>query len=102
MFQIGYNIFITRFGLYIHNSFLLTKEKLHSEIVVNHLSKGITLHILPILDDNFCYLIVEEDSKIVVAVDASDGPFIIKYLEKNNSELTHILTTHKHWDHAGK
>lgn len=40
MFQIGYNIFTTRIGLFIHNSFLLTKEKLHSEIVIHELSKG--------------------------------------------------------------
>lgn len=36
-----------------------------------------------------------------MAVDTSDYHFIIKYLEKNNLELTHILTTHKHWDHSG-
>jgi len=57
---------------------------------------------IPVLDDNYCYLVKYAPS-LYYLVDPAEPDTIMKYLKTLPStiRITHILTTHKHWDHAG-
>ncbi|MGY8872313.1 MAG: hydroxyacylglutathione hydrolase [Pseudomonadales bacterium] len=55
---------------------------------------------LPILQDNYVWLIQDPKSNQVAAVDPGDGPAVIHYLEENNLTLNAILITHNHPDHV--
>jgi len=56
---------------------------------------------IPVLQDNYLYLIHEPVSGDTAIVDpAVDAP-VVAELEKRGWTLTHILNTHHHWDHTG-
>lgn len=59
------------------------------------------VQIVPALSDNFMYLIIDREKKCCAAVDAVEPDKIIAAAEKEGCEITHVLTTHSHWDHAG-
>ncbi len=54
--------------------------------------------LIPILEDNYCYLIKSGDA--IGLVDVGDAKAVIDHLEKYNITPTHLLTTHHHWDHT--
>lgn len=56
---------------------------------------------LPVLNDNYIYLIHEPVSGDTAAVDPALAQPVLTVLEKRNWKLTHILNTHHHWDHVG-
>jgi len=51
------------------------------------------------LADNYCSLIHDPVSGSTAVVDTPDADEIMRQLDKRNWRLTHILTTHHHWDH---
>ena len=58
---------------------------------------------IPILSDNYSYLIIDKNNKTCSAVDPASPKEIIPYLEKKKLHLKNILNTHYHSDHtAGK
>ncbi|KAG5484463.1 hypothetical protein LSCM1_07832 [Leishmania martiniquensis] len=67
--------------------------------------------VVPTLKDNFSYLIHDHTTHTLAAVDVNaDYKPILTFIEKHLQEHGHvgdkrhlrfILTTHKHWDHAG-
>ncbi|KAL0101044.1 hypothetical protein PUN28_018716 [Cardiocondyla obscurior] len=59
------------------------------------------VQILPALQDNYMYLIIDEATKEAAIVDPVDPDAVITAVEENNVKLTKVLTTHHHWDHAG-
>ncbi|XP_032677463.1 hydroxyacylglutathione hydrolase, mitochondrial-like isoform X3 [Odontomachus brunneus] len=59
------------------------------------------VHILPALQDNYMYLIVDEATKEAAIVDPVDPDSVATAVTQNNVKLTKVLTTHHHWDHAG-
>ena len=59
------------------------------------------IEIIPCLQDNYSYLIIDEKNNIACVVDPSDSDPIIKYLENNKIQLKFILNTHHHYDHVG-
>lgn len=63
---------------------------------------SITVHSYPIFDDNYAYLVQDQAGSASFAVDPADPKAAIDAVGATLSgELTTILTTHKHWDHAG-
>jgi len=56
---------------------------------------------IPCLDDNYAYLIIDEDTKTAGAVDPVTPENITKEATKQGVKVTCILTTHHHSDHAG-
>jgi hydroxyacylglutathione hydrolase len=54
---------------------------------------------LACLDDNYCSLVHDHSSAKTVVIDTPDAEVITCELEKRNWHLSHILTTHHHWDH---
>ena len=64
---------------------------------------NLTVVIIPMLDDNFCYYVHPDGNKsngffVDVAQKAVAEAFVQEY---GLESMTHILTTHHHWDHAG-
>lgn len=63
--------------------------------------------VLPTLKDNFTYLIQDHATGALAAVDVNtDTDAIMQYITERHpplslSNLRTILSTHKHWDHAG-
>ena len=56
---------------------------------------------IPCLQDNYSYLIIDEKSNVACVVDPSEADPIIEYLENNKIKLKFILNTHHHYDHVG-
>ncbi len=59
------------------------------------------IKIIPCLEDNYSYLIIDEEKNISCVVDPSEHRPIEEYLDKNNINLKFILNTHHHFDHVG-
>ena len=59
------------------------------------------IQIIPCLQDNYSYLIIDEKNNIACVIDPSEADPIIKYLEENDIKLKFILNTHHHYDHVG-
>ncbi|XP_076169568.1 hydroxyacylglutathione hydrolase, mitochondrial-like isoform X2 [Ptiloglossa arizonensis] len=59
------------------------------------------VQILPALQDNYMYLIIDEATQEAAIVDPVDPEGVVAAVQQNNVNLTKVLTTHHHWDHAG-
>ncbi len=59
------------------------------------------VEIIPCLQDNYSYLIIDEDRHEACVVDPSEAKPIIDYLSGKNINLKYILNTHHHYDHIG-
>jgi len=59
------------------------------------------IKIIPCLQDNYSYLIIDEKKNTACVVDPSEADPIIKILEKDKIKLECILNTHHHYDHVG-
>ena len=59
------------------------------------------IEIIPCLQDNYSYLIIDEKSNIACVVDPSEADPVIEYLEDTQIKLKFILNTHHHYDHVG-
>lgn len=59
------------------------------------------IKILPALEDNYMYLIIDEESNKAAIVDPVEPKKVLAVASKEGIELTTVLTTHHHWDHAG-
>lgn len=60
---------------------------------------NISIYPLPILSDNYVWLIINEPGKTAIAVDPGDATPVQDYLERHKLTLASILITHYHWDH---
>lgn len=58
-----------------------------------------TIHILPVLDDNYSYVWEHEGRAAVI--DPGEAAPVASFLKDRNLALTHILCTHHHGDHIG-
>jgi len=56
---------------------------------------------IPVLSDNYLYLVHDTDSGETAIVDPAVDEPVIAELEKQGWSLTHIINTHHHWDHTG-
>ena len=59
------------------------------------------IHQIPCLSDNYGYLIHDPEADMTAAIDTPDVGPIEAALRTHGWELTHILNTHHHADHAG-
>ena len=59
------------------------------------------IKIIPCLQDNYSYLIIDEKKNIACVIDPSEAKPIIQYLDNNKIRLKFILNTHHHYDHVG-
>ena len=59
------------------------------------------IEIIPCLQDNYSYLVIDDSNNIACVVDPSEAKPIIQYLKDKNINLKYILNTHHHFDHIG-
>ena len=59
------------------------------------------IEIIPCLQDNYSYLIIDDSNNTACVVDPSESQPIINFLENKNIKLKYILNTHHHYDHVG-
>ena len=59
------------------------------------------IEIIPCLQDNYSYLIIDKTNNSACVVDPSESQPIISFLENKNIKLKYILNTHHHYDHIG-
>ncbi|KAI1285449.1 Hydroxyacylglutathione hydrolase, mitochondrial [Halotydeus destructor] len=79
---------------------LLRTRSFHSKpLSVNHLAMQV--HLLPALEDNFMYLLVDDATKEAAVVDPVEPAKVVAAVERLGLKLSTVLTTHHHWDHAG-
>ena len=64
-------------------------------------SKKLIVHMFPCLADNYGYLIHDPESGQTATIDTPDADEIQRQLEQQGWQLSHILNTHHHMDHAG-
>ncbi|KAL6977578.1 Hydroxyacylglutathione hydrolase cytoplasmic [Sarracenia purpurea var. burkii] len=56
---------------------------------------------VPCLEDNYSYIIIDEATKEAAAVDPVEPEKVLGVSKENGADLKLVLTTHRHWDHAG-
>lgn len=56
---------------------------------------------IPVLNDNYVYLLHEPEREMTAAVDPAVAAPVMKMLAGTGWRLTHILNTHHHGDHVG-
>lgn len=57
---------------------------------------------IPLNSDNFGYLVVSKESKNALIVDVSNNPDdVFAIVNRHDVNVKYVLSTHKHWDHAG-
>src|ERR1700722_19992058 len=56
---------------------------------------------IPILSDNYIYLVREPQSGAVAVVDPAGVTPVMREAERLGWKITHILNTHHHQDHIG-
>jgi len=62
--------------------------------------KHFIVHQLPVLQDNYIYIIQDRHSPVVCVVDPALAEPVIEACTQLNITPTHILNTHHHWDHT--
>ena len=57
---------------------------------------------IPLNSDNFGYLVVCKESKNALIIDVSNNPYeMFAIANRHEARVKYVLSTHKHWDHAG-
>ena len=59
------------------------------------------VEIIPCLQDNYSYLIIDETNNNACVIDPSEAKPVINIIEKEKINLKYILNTHHHFDHIG-
>ena len=59
------------------------------------------VEIIPCLQDNYSYLVIDETNNAGCVIDPSEAEPIINFVEKEKINLKYILNTHHHFDHIG-
>lgn len=83
----------------------LRKDKTHpvDPFQVRKLA-GVNVYIVPYLDDNYGYILEDRKTGELAIIDGADPEAIFNTLEHHElstQDIKAVLTTHKHWDHAG-
>tara|TARA_B100000579_G_scaffold319165_1_gene268723 strand:+ start:777 stop:1508 length:732 start_codon:yes stop_codon:yes gene_type:complete len=65
------------------------------------LKNNMRVEVIPCLQDNYSYLIIDKSNNSACVVDPSEAKPIMNFVEKENINLKYILNTHHHFDHVG-
>ncbi|EGD83459.1 hypothetical protein PTSG_04066 [Salpingoeca rosetta] len=61
----------------------------------------LSVTMLPALQDNYMFLLTHKDNPgQAVAVDSGDAHMHLEYCKEHGLDITHLLTTHHHYDHC--
>ena len=64
-------------------------------------SGRLTIHQIPVWQDNLVWLIVDNETRDAAAVDGPEAGPVLDYCAQHGLKLTTILNTHTHMDHVG-
>ncbi|CAM9512887.1 unnamed protein product [Choristocarpus tenellus] len=66
-------------------------------------AKGLCADVIPVpvLNDNYAYLLVDRESRMAACIDPAEPEKVIKAAKDHNVTISALLCTHKHWDHSG-
>ncbi|KAK9760498.1 Cytoplasmic glyoxalase II [Basidiobolus ranarum] len=56
---------------------------------------------VPVLEDNYAYLIIDDKTGEAIAVDPAEPSKVLQAAAQAGVNIKGIFTTHHHWDHAG-
>ncbi len=56
---------------------------------------------IPVLADNYAYLLIDEATKEAGVVDPSEAGPVAEAVKREGVKFTSIINTHHHWDHVG-
>ena len=70
------------------------------EVHQHFISATTSVHVIPVLEDNYSYLVVDNDRKTSICIDPAEPLPIINLAETLGVSIEAILTTHKHADHT--
>ncbi|XP_070566282.1 probable hydrolase PNKD [Ptychodera flava] len=105
LFKIGYFLYTrTRLGYMYHLKNLTKMRQKFPEghsVVTPVEFQGLKICPIPLLEDNYSYVLIDTTDSVAVVVDPSDAEAVQNFLTEENVKLLGILTTHKHWDHSG-
>ncbi|KAF4315930.1 hypothetical protein BBO99_00008878 [Phytophthora kernoviae] len=59
------------------------------------------IELIPVLSDNYAYLLIDPTNRVAAAVDPVDAEKVHARAQELKLKIEMILTTHSHWDHAG-
>lgn len=59
------------------------------------------VELIPIFEDNYVFVIIDDDTRKAVVVDPGEPAAVSAFLRENGLELSAILLTHHHRDHVG-
>ena len=62
---------------------------------------GFDVHIVPILEDNFSYVVMDRSTSEAALVDPADPEPVLAAASSLGANVTAVLTTHHHYDHDG-
>lgn len=57
--------------------------------------------VVPVLSDNYSYLLIDDTSKTAAAVDPAEAALVLAKAAQEGVNVVAVLTTHHHYDHAG-
>jgi len=79
---------------------LLAACRLFSSGAVTSLTR---MRVIPVcaLSDNYMYILIDQKTKVCAVVDPVEPERLLKRIADEGANLTTILTTHHHYDHAG-
>ncbi|XP_074857575.1 putative thioesterase PNKD [Carettochelys insculpta] len=104
-FRIGYSLYArTRLGyLFYKRQVKKARERYpHGHSVPQPLMfRGVKILPIPVLSNNYSYLVIDTCSNTAAVVDPSDPLAVQAAIEQEGVTLQAILCTHKHWDHSG-
>ena len=75
----------------------LTSWRLSSTHSSLHRHINMRIELLPALEDNYMYLLIDDKTNECAAVDPVDPESVLAAVAKHKVTLTTILTTHHHW-----
>ncbi|CAM9332322.1 unnamed protein product [Ectocarpus sp. 4 AP-2014] len=70
---------------------------------LNEAAAGVCAEVIPvpILSDNYAYLLIDPVTKKAACVDPAEPEKVIAAAQARGVEISTLLCTHKHWDHSG-
>jgi hydroxyacylglutathione hydrolase len=74
---------------------------MNSTLIKLSLKDMLTIIQIPVLTDNYIYLIHDPVSGETAVVDPALAQPVLEVLHKQGWRVTYILNTHHHWDHVG-
>jgi len=62
---------------------------------------ALDIELIPLLKDNYAYLLHDAATGSTAVVDPSEASPVLAVARARGWRLTHVLSTHHHWDHTG-